>query len=568
MNPLQVIIKKGFVTALFSLPLLVFAQSANLPQGDKHRVLLDRLEIKLGTQTDLNLMTAKPITRRLAVRVGQYADSLQQAGGNLLSKTDQQHLRSLFLDNREWYKGDKSWMASKKPIGKVFYKTPANFIEVNEKDFFLVVNPVIQYQQSFESGNDENVFVNTRGGAFRGLIAGKIGFSGYLTDNQERGARFAMDRIDSFQAVPGAGFYKAFKKTAVDYFDGRGSIHFNATRYLDFQFGYDRNFIGNGYRSLFLSDQSANYLFLKVNTRIWKLNYQNIFMELTPEFVKGAADNLLDKKYAAIHHLSVNVTPWLNLGVFESVVFGRKNHFEFTYLNPIMFLRVAEQQNGSSDNALVGMDFKANLFKRAQVYGQLLLDEFLLRELRAGNGWWGNKFGLQLGGKYIDAFGLKNLDLQGEINLVRPFTYSHSDSVSNYTHYNQPLAHPLGANFQEFIGIARYQPHPKWTATARLAFWKQGLDSSGTTSNVGSNIFKLYTTRSMGDYGYTIGSGVAHKGLNAQLLLSYEWKQNLYLEGVALIRKLSRPAGANYPPDATVFTVGLRWNMFRREYDY
>ena len=50
---------------------------------------------------------------------------------------------------------------------------------------------------------------------------------------------------------------------------------------------------------------------------------------------------------------------------------------------------------------------------------------------------------LQLGAKYVDAFGINNLDLQLEMNRVRPFTHSHNDSISNYTHYNQPLAHPL-----------------------------------------------------------------------------------------------------------------------------
>ncbi len=64
----------------------------------------------------------------------------------------------------------------------------------------------------------------------------------------------------------------------------------------------------------------------------------------------------------------------------------------------------------------------------------------------------------RVGAKYIDAFGIKNLDLQLEHNRVRPFTYSHFDSVANYTHYNQPMAHPLMANFKEVVAIARYQP--------------------------------------------------------------------------------------------------------------
>lgn len=291
-------------------------------------------------------------------------------------------------------------------------------------------------------------------------------------------------------------------------------------------------------------------------------------MELNPRYLKGGGDRLLDKKYAAIHHLSFNAAKWLNIGVFEAVVFGRKNKFDFTYLNPIMFLRVAEQQNGSADNALVGFDFKANIAKRAQVYGQLLLDEFFLKEIRAGNGWWANKYGLQLGGKYIDLFSIKNLDIQGEINLVRPFTYSHSDSVSNYSHFNQPLAHPLGANFAEWIGIVRYQPFPKWTGSLRLIYWKQGVDSAGFNTNFGSNIFNLNSNRPAGDYGYEIGSGIQTKGVNAQLLISYEWKENLYIEIAGMYRKQSKPAGIVAVPNATVFTAGLRLNMFRREYDY
>ena len=85
----------------------------------------------------------------------------------------------------------------------------------------------------------------------------------------------------------------------------------------------------------------------------------------------------------------------------------------------------------------------------------------------------------QLGGKYVDAFNIKNLDLQFETNRARPYTYSHYDSIANYTHYNQPLAHPLGANFQEFIGIVKYQPAPKWYINARAIYYYQGLDSAG-----------------------------------------------------------------------------------------
>jgi hypothetical protein len=292
-------------------------------------------------------------------------------------------------------------------------------------------------------------------------------------------------------------------------------------------------------------------------------------MELNPQTKEiNAGNKLLDRKYASIHHLSLNATPWLNLGLFEAVIFGRSNHFDFTYLNPVIFLRASEQMNGSADNSLVGVNFKANLAHKYQLYGQLLLDEFNLQQLRANTGWWANKWAVQMGAKTIDALGIQHLDLQAEMNVVRPFTYSHYDSIANYTHYNQYLAHPLGSNFAELIGIARYQPHPKWVGQVRAIYWKQGADSTGKNSNVGSNPLKSNNSRSSGDFGYNLFKGISHAGMNVHFLLSYEWKQNLFLEATALYRHLGKPKGADYPMDAKMLSFGIRWNVGRREYDY
>lgn len=558
------------ILSFFLLPLTGMAQSTFLPQGSKFEHFLDRMEILQQTDSSLNINTAKPISRREAVRVAQLSDSLHKfyPYDDLyhLSRIDQLNLASLLMNNSEWVTGNKDSFQSKKPLWNTFYLNKANFYEVNEKDFFLAVNPVLEQQQSYETGNKARVFLNSKGLTLRGLIAGKLGFSAYLTDNQERGPGYVMDRIAQFDAVPGAGYYKTFKKTGVDYFDNRASIYFNAWKYFDFQFGYDKNFIGNGYRSLFLSDYSAPYLFLKFNTRIWKLNYQNIFMELTNQHHLG--DYKYPKKYAVIHHLSVNATRWLNLGLFENVVFGRADHYDFSYLNPVIFLVSAQQQNGSPDKTTVGLDFKANVGHATQFYGQLLINEFILHQvLHYGDGNWANKQGLQLGMKYVDAFNVKNLDLQIETNIVRPFTYQHNDTVSNYSHYNQPLAHPLGANFYELIGILRYQPAYKWNLEGKVIYYKQGLDSAGV--NFGSNIFENYTTRPRED-GFSIGSGVPANCVNLSGLVSYEWKENVNLELSILYRKysVSDPSNTYHSSNSTMFTAGVRINMFRRQYDY
>ena len=545
--------------AILLSPFVVKGQTTYLTGGAKENILLERLEIKIGTDSILNFSKTKPYSRKQFIGHIARMDSLP------LSRVDQYNYHSAMMNNLEWASGNRDDYSSKKPVLKHFYKTPATFYEVHTPDFYLSVNPIFQYVVSKENNNDEHLFLNTRGVVLRGRIANKIGFASYITENQERDPQYVQQWVSDRKAVPGQGFYKSFNKTGYDYFDARGYITFNAAKYIDIAFGYDKNFIGNGYRSLFLSDFSNSALFLKLNTRVWKFNYQNLFMELQMSN-RFRADILIPKKYAAMHHLDIGLTKWLNVGIFEGVIFGRPNRFEFGYLNPIIFYRSVEQQNGSYDNAVLGGDFKANVAKKLQFYGQFLLDEFSLVEMRKGKGWWGNKYGIQLGAKYIDAFKINNLDLQVEMNRVRPFTYSHRDSIANYTHYNQPLAHPLGANFNEWIGIARYQPAPKILLQAKGIAYIQGRDSSA--ASFGSNIFLPntpdYRTK---NYGYSIGSGQKTSVAIASFLFSYEMKQNLFLEASAFFRK-EKIKDLNKTDNTMILSTGIRWNIQRRDFDF
>ena len=122
-----------------------------------------------------------------------------------------------------------------------------------------------------------------------------------------------------------------------------------------------------------------------------------------------------------------------------------------------------------------------------QIYGQALLNEFNAQHFFARDGWWANKWAVQLGAKYVDI--APGLDAQLEFNVVRPFTYT-ADATDNYTNYNQPLADPLGANFYEIIMNLRYQPLPKWAFNAKFFIAKVGTDTliNGVMSNYGSNI--------------------------------------------------------------------------------
>ena len=205
------------------------------------------------------------------------------------------------------------------------------------------------------------------------------------------------------------------------------------------------------------------------------------------------------KKYMSSHYLSINATKKLNISLFESVIW-RMNHapgssgFDVNYLNPIAMLRPIEFSVNSPDNVLVGLNAKYKLPFSSYLYGQLLLDEFTLDQIKSNNGYWANKFAYQLGYKIFNAFGIDNLTLQTEYNLARPYTYSHFNTQQNYAHYNQPLAHPLGANFSEFLLLINYK-WKKFVFDGKIIFSKYGGDIKGDPFSYGSNVYVSYNDR-------------------------------------------------------------------------
>jgi len=361
------------------------AQTTYLPLWSKEGWLLDRMEIKAQKDNDLNLSAVKPYMRKAYVAVADSFRQMAEAGNTpaFLTKNDLYNLNRLQANSSEYSKYSPEnfpeWK-SKRPLGKGFLETRGNVLEVNQPNFYLSVNPAISVYQGMESDYDDPLYFRSFGATVRGLIGKRIGFQALATANTESGPVQFRQFVQNNAAVPGANSFDKKDNSTVSYADLRGSVTWNVTKYINMQFGRDQQFIGNGYRSLFLGNFSAPHTFLKFNTRIWKLNYTNLYMQLSPtpdaDINKG-----FFKKYTSMHHLSVNVTKWLTVGGFEAIVFGRENHYDYSYLLPVIFLRSIEQQNGSPDNANLGIDFKANVLKKVQVYGQLMLDEFKKDEL-------------------------------------------------------------------------------------------------------------------------------------------------------------------------------------------
>jgi len=540
------------------------AQSVYAPLNPDYYHLIERYEIKSGKWANDLHTQVKPYLRKAIVPL---AEEVLENSDNL-SPQDRFNLNYLLNDNWEW--SEKNQNTSSRPIFNTFYQNQSDFYHYRSDDFEVHISPVVSVNAGMEFNDTENTrpYTNTRGLEMRGMISKKIGFYTFVADNQILFPSYAIRYINQWDAVPNEGYYKrGVGEDKVDFLTARGYFTFTPIKNIQMQFGHDKNFIGNGLRSMVLSDFAANYTFLKINTNVWKINYQNIFAQMTADRLVN--DGLYPKKFFAMHHLSVNLTDNFRIGIFESIVFARDTTatgdggaFDFNYLNPIIFYRHVEQHLGSPDNATIGMDFQWNLWKRLSFYGQFFLDEFLLSEIRNNRGWRGNKFAGQFGLKYIDVANISNLDLQLEANFSRPYTYSHNFKYREYSHYKQPLAHPLGSNFYELVGIIRYQPFARWQFTAQGIFANFGSDENN--SNWGGNIFLDNTTFEQ-EYGNKIAQGVENSLLFMSFSLSWQFKHNLFLDLNAWYRNQEIIDNSN-----TEYFAGaaIRWNIPKKLYDF
>lgn len=548
---------------------ILAAQSTYAPLDPNYYHLIDRYEIK-NKEFATSLFTAnKPYLRKDIVA---FIDTVKKNVSSV-STTDQFNFKYLTLDSWEWMDSAEYNYKSKEPILKYFYRSKTDLFHVKTKDFQVHINPVLYLAVGADEDASGTPFINTRGVEIRGMVDKKVGFYSFLGENQIIFPGYVQNYVDSLGVVPHEGFWKTFKENGVDFFTPRGYITFKATEHIQFQFGHGKNFIGNGYRSLILSDFSANYLYLKINTKVWRFNYMNLFTNMIADVFRtpnsGLASGDFPEKFMSLHHLSLNITDNLNIGFFEAIVFGRQdslgnNQFELDYLNPVIFFRAIEQQGGSPDNALLGVDAKWNFLNKFSVYGQFFLDEFLLENIREGNGWWGNKFGGQLGGKYIDVFGVKNLDAQLEYNFARPYAYSHTSNFTNYSNYRQALAHPLGANFKEIVAIGRYQPLPRLSLTGKLIMADYGADDEN--SNYGQNILLDFATREM-DFNNETGQGIDTNLTLLDLTASYHLKYNLFIDIKQVFRELD--SGIEARDISSSFTsFAVRWNIRQRVHEF
>ena len=464
--------------------------------------------------------------------------------------------------------------------GKIFNE---HLVEIQGKDYWFTVDPILDLQVGKDGDADfSSTWNNTRGVFIQAGLGKRFNLTASVYESQGRFAQYFNQYAESLKAfgpdpaiIPGRGIAKRFKEDSYDYPVAEAYLSYTPADFLNVQFGHGKNFIGDGYRSLLQSDVASPYPYLKLNATFWKIKYTSTWMWLKDVRDEVVVDDAFLTKYMANHYLSWNVSKRLNIGLFESVIWADTNGrgFDVNYLNPIIFFRAIEFQTGQgAGNAILGLTSKYKWNNKVNLYGQFILDEFSLGDVTGGDKSWKNKFGYQIGAKYFNAFDVDNLMLQAEYNRVRPYTYSHNTQILNYAHFNQPMAHLWGANFNELVLIGRYN-YKRWFADAKFIIGQRGFDfnTDEDSFSYGGDIYRDYNDRDA-DTGITIGRGNKTNSFMTELQAGYliNPATNLKLFTNIVFRDFNPEAETTSTMSTNTlwFSVGVRTDLFNWYNDF
>jgi hypothetical protein len=442
--------------------------------------------------------------------------------------------------------------------------------------FYITIDPLFNLEAGKSNIASEDslfLYVNTRGLLVRGDIGKKFSFESTFYENQAVYTGYISEFVDSLKVAPGQGRVKKFKSNGYDFAMSGGYISFSPSKHINLQFGHGKHFVGNGYRSLLLSDNSFNYPYVRATSTFGKFQYVNlytVFMNLSDGGVTTPphTERLFQKKAGSFQMLSYAPHKRIHLGLFQGMIWDasdtrNRHHLNAWYFNPVIGLSAVPLGLASKNNILFGATMHVKATKGIMLYSQFMMDD-VPDDRSAGS--IENKTGWQAGFRAFNLFTLPNLHLQAEYNSARPYSYSHRKPGQSYTHYNQPLAHPLGANFNEAVGILSYRISDLF-AEVKVNYAKVGRDSAGYNlggNPLASNNFAFYGVNSnINEHLQGLKTTITNKDLRIGYMLNPSTNMNIVLG--ATWRELENAAITS---KTIYYYVAFRTSLNNTYYDF
>lgn len=340
-----------------------------------------------------------------------------------------------------------------------------NWLELHHKDYSIRVSPIVNfsYGKAFSDQDSLSIYRNTRGLYADGQLFKNWSFQFFLVENQARFMAFENayynDRGEIYTyggefhrvnaVIPGAARTKAFKGTGFDYAFSIGSLSYQINPKMRLDFGNNQHFIGSGYRSLLLSDNSIAASYLRFRYAFApKWTYQLLIRKQQNLFRKPftkSIEAVYESKFFSAFYLTYKPSDAFSLSLFsagnqlrqDSIV---KHPLSAQMLIPLPGVNTDLFSNATLLNGIAGLNLDYAL-KSAHLYGQLAIDKLEQTYL----------FAAQAGSHFFKVFGVSRLNLQVEYNYVPQHFYANNNPKLAYSHYNLPSAHPKGNDFHEIM---------------------------------------------------------------------------------------------------------------------
>ncbi len=338
-----------------------------------------------------------------------------------------------------------------------------HLVVAQDSNFKIIVDPVVDFRVNRTVGStlggNSNGYLNTRGIIISGNLDSKLYFNTSFTENQGVLPPQIAKYYERFGVIPGYGRVKQLSgSNEYDFANAFGSVSLKASENLNFSLGYDKIFIGDGYRSMILSDYSAPMMYFKISAKLGKFEYNNIFTKaLNPNFnnvlnqaVPTSANSRYPSKFISFNTLTYSPNEAWQISLVEALVMSEDlPDWKIPLYSVSPFLRTAYiDYNARLTNNLVGTNISWQNPKIGVFYTQILIDKIASIYEPYGS--------IQAGYKNFDFLNVENLFLQFEYNRASTSSYEHYNNELHYGHFNQALAHPAGNKFNEIIFISAY----------------------------------------------------------------------------------------------------------------
>ncbi len=279
-----------------------------------------------------------------------------------------------------------------------------------------------------------------------------------------------------------------------------------------FQAGLTRTAVGPFFDSgVVVSSQAgrAGHFDLLYRQPTWSLNVLLLELTATDNYGEGQYPD----KHLIFHSFDFKVSDTLELGFFESVVWG--DRFEFMYMAPFAQYFAAQSLTGFEDNSYFGVHGKWRFAENLTALGQVYVDDLNFQELIKLNLDTKYKFAGELGLRWTPESS-RILELAADYTAVMPYMYTHisgnrterydldADGDNgvvnhfNYSHLGRNLGTDLAPNSDRISIRAKLRLMDPLTLKLRA-----GLQRHGNASEDVDGITGDYHDGSIFDDGYT-----------------------------------------------------------------